>query len=260
MADVRPAHAQLRTLSLNVFGGQLLVEAEAKTGSPPLPFSGKISVQRLQLGPLMEAVGTDKLSVKGTASAEMEMRGIGMTWPELTRALEGTGHFVVKDGRVEGINLLKETATLFKAMGITKDLGESTVFSVLESNFRVRQGVVWVDRLIARSPDFDATSTGEIGFDKTLKLNVSLLLSEAISKAIAGSSPIAKALVARGRLSVPMVITGTTQAPRYALDTKVLSTRIQQEIKETLGDVLQGPQGEELIRRGEEALKKFFGQ
>ncbi len=259
-AQVRPPHAQLRNLSLNAFGGQLVGEAETKTGTAPLPFSGKIAVQRLQLGSLMEAVGTDKVSVSGTASAEMEIRGKGMTLPELTRALEGTGHLLVKDGKVEGINLLKEAATLLKAMGITQDLGETTVFSVLESNFKVQQGVVRVDRLIARSPDFDATGTGEIGFDKTLKLNVSLLLSEALSKAIAGSSPIAKALMSHGRLSVPLVITGSTQAPRYALDTKVLGTKLQQEIKEKIGDVLKGQQGEDLIRRGEEALKKFFGQ
>jgi AsmA protein len=119
---------------------------------------------------------------------------------------------------------------------------------------------VWITRLVARSPDFDATSTGQIGFDKTLRLNVSLLLSEALSKVIAGTSPIAKALLTQGRLSVPMVITGTTQAPQYALDTKVLGTRIQQEVKEKIGDLLKGQQGDDLIRQGEDTLKKLFGQ
>ena len=155
---------------------------------------------------------------------------------------------------------LREAATLFKAMGITKDLGETTAFSVLESDFKVEQEVVWVDRLIAKSPDFDATSTGVIGFDGTLSLNVALLLSEALSNVIAGSSPIAKALMTQGRLSVPMVITGSTRSPWYALDTKILGTKLQHEIKERIGDLLKGKQGEDLIRRGEEALKKFFGQ
>ena len=259
-AEVRPPYAQLRNLSLNVFGGQLLGEAETTTGTAPLPFSGKIAIQRLQLGSLMEAVGTDKLSVSGTALAEMEMHGQGVTLPELTKALDGTGHLLVTDGKVEGINLLKEAAALFKAMGITKDLGDSTVFSELESNFKVQQGIVWVDRLIAKSPDFDASSTGLIGFDGTLKMNVSLLLSEALSNVIADSSPIAKALVTRGRLAIPMMITGSTRAPRYALDTKILSTKIQQEVKERIGDLLKGQKGEDLIRRGEDTLKKFFGQ
>ena len=259
-AAVRPPHARLRNLYFNVFGGELQGEVETKTGTVPLPFSGKIAVQRLQLGSLMEAVGTDKLSVSGTASAEMEMRGEGVTLPELTRTLEGAGHLLVKDGKVEGINLLKEAATLFKAMGITKDLGETTVFSMLESNFKMQQGIVRVDRLTARSPDFDATSTGEIGFDKTLRLNVSLLLSEALSKAIAGSSPIAKALMTHGRLSVPMVISGSTQAPRYALDTKSLGSNLQELVKGKLGELLKGQNGEDILRQGEKALKKLFEQ
>ena len=58
--EIRPPHAQVRNLSLNVFGGQLIAEAEIRTGGASLPFSGKIAVQRLQLGSLMEAVGTDK--------------------------------------------------------------------------------------------------------------------------------------------------------------------------------------------------------
>jgi AsmA protein len=259
-AEIRAPQAHLRNLSLNVFGGHLMAEAETKTGTVPLPFSGKIAVQRLQLGSLMEAVGTDKVSVTGTGSAEMEMRGKGVTLPESTKTLEGIGHLLIKDGKMEGINLLKEAATLLRAMGITNDLGETTVFSVLESNFKVQEGIVWVDRLIARSPDFDATSTGYIGFDKTLRLNVSLLLSEALSKAIAGSSPIAKALLTHGRLPVPMVITGSAEAPRYALDTKALGSKVQEQVKEKLGELLKGPDGEDVIRRGEEALKKFFGQ
>ncbi|HEY3196471.1 MAG TPA: AsmA family protein [Nitrospirales bacterium] len=260
IAEVKPPHARLQNLSLEVFGGQLRAELEAKSGVIPIPFSGKTAAQGIQLGPLMQAFGTDKLSISGTAAAEMDMRGIGVTMPELNKGLEGAGHLLIKDGRIEGINLLKEAAALLNAIGITNDSGNATLFSRIESNLRVQQGIIVIERLIANSPDFDATGKGAIGFDKTLNLNLSLILSEALSKEISGFSPVGKAMTVRGRLSVPMIITGTTQAPRYALDTKALGSKVQEQVKEKLGELLKGQDGEDLLRQGEQTLKKLFGQ
>jgi AsmA protein len=180
--------------------------------------------------------------------------------PELNKGLEGAGHLLIKDGRIEGINLLKEAAALLNAIGITNDSGNATLFSRIESNLRVQQGIIVIERLIANSPDFDATGKGAIGFDKTLNLNLSLILSEALSKEISGFSPVGKAMTVRGRLSVPMIITGTTQAPRYALDTKALGSKVQEQVKEKLGELLKGQDGEDLLRQGEQTLKKLFGQ
>ena len=260
IAEVKPPHARLRNLTLDVFGGQLRAELETKIGSTPVPFSGKTAGHGIQLGPLMQAFGTDKLSVSGTASAELEMRGMGVTMPELSKGLEGAGHLSIKDGRVEGVNLLKEAAALLNTIGITKDLGNATLFSRIESNHTIHQGVVMIERLLVNSPDFDATGKGAIGFDKTLNLNLSVILSEALSKEIAVSSPVGKAMMLRGRLSVPMIITGTTQAPRYALDTNALGSKIQEQVKEKLGELLKNQGGEDLIRQGEQTLKKLFEQ
>jgi AsmA protein len=89
---------------------------------------------------------------------------------------------------------------------------------------------------------------------------VSLILSEALSKDIARSSPVGKAMMTRGRLAVPMVITGTTQAPTYALDTTALGRNVQVQVKEKLGELLKDQKGQDIIRQGEETLKKLFGQ
>ena len=117
-----------------------------------------------------------------------------------------------------------------------------------------------IERLLMNNPDFDATGKGAIGFDKTLNLNLSLTVSEALSKEIAVSSPVVKAMMVKNRLTVPMVITGTTQTPRYALDTTALGTRVQEQVKRTLDELLKGQGGEDLIRQGEETIKKLFEQ
>ena len=71
--------------------------------------------------------------------------------PELTDALQGTGHLVVKDGKIEGVNLLKEAFALLKAVGIKQDIANATVFSTIESNLAIKHGVIAVESNI-RTP------------------------------------------------------------------------------------------------------------
>ena len=229
-------------------------------GAPPVPFTAKVAIEGLQLGSLLEVVGTGRVSVRGTGSAELEMHGKGLALPEFTAQLEGTGRLFIKDGKLEGINLLREATALLNAIGITPDFGNETVFSVIESDLIIRHGVVIIKHLIGNSPEFDVTGTGTIGFDKTLNVNLSVTLSEALSKSIVGSSPVAKAMMARGRLSVPMVISGTIQAPQYGLDTMALGRKVQEQVTEILGEVLKGQSGEDILRQGEKTLKKLLEQ
>jgi AsmA protein len=263
-AEVDGPRTKLENLSLNVFGGQLRAQGNLTTGPKSPPFDGKLAVQGVQLGSVMEAVGTEKVSISGTAATELGMRGAGFSMPELTDALQGTGHLVVKDGKIEGVNLLREAFALLKAIGIKQDLANATVFSTIESNVAINRGIITVERLLMDSHDFQATATGTVGFDKVLNMKVNLNLTEAISQSIAGSSPMAKMAMTGGRISVPMVITGTTQAPSYSLDAKALGSKAQEQIKEKVkekaAEFLKGKGGGGAVEKGQDTLKKLFGQ
>jgi AsmA protein len=265
VTEVRGPHTKLENLSLNVFGGQLAAQGDLTSGPKSPPFDGKVALHGVQLGPLMEAVGTETVSISGTAAMDLNVRGAGFSMPEITDALQGTGHFVAKDGKIEGVNLLKEAFALLKAVGIKEDLANATVFSTIESNVGIKHGIITVERLLMDSHDFQATATGTVGFDKVLNLKVNLNLTEAISQSIAGGSPMAKMAMTGGRNSVPMVITGTAQAPSYSLDTKALGSKAQEQIKEQVkekaAEFLKGKSGGGgAIEKGEGTLKKLFGQ
>jgi AsmA protein len=262
---VKGPQARLQNLSLNLFGGQLAAQGGLTTGSAAPPFDGKVAIQGIQLGPLMEAVGTDKVSISGTAAVNLTVRGAGFSMPDLTNALEGPGRLQIKDGKIEGINLLKEAFALLKAVGVKQDTANATVFSTIESDLKIKRGIITVERLLMDSHDFQATANGTVGFDQTLNLKANLNLSEALSKSIVGSSPVARFAAKGGRMTVPLLITGTAQAPSYALDTKAMGTRVQEQVKEQakekLGEILKGkgaPPGG--LEKGEDSLKKLFGQ
>ena len=173
--------------------------------------------------------------------------------PELTQALEGTGHVAIKEGKLEGINLMQEALSLLKVVVITQDNVKTTAFSSIEGDVSIKQGIINLQRLLMDSHDFQATALGTVGFDQTLNLKANLNLSEALSNQIAGKLPAAKLALTGGRITVPLVIAGTAQAPSYSLD-------IKEKVQEAVGELIQGKKPGDVLKQGQETLKQLFGR
>lgn len=264
-AEVKGQEARLNNLALQVFDGQVKGQAKLVTGSEAPPFTSSLTVQGVQLGPALDAVATTNLSVSGTAGADLSLQGRGFSMPDLTKALEGTGHVGVKDGKVEGVNLLQEALAILKVAGLSLGDPKATVFSTIETDLAIKQGIVTVQRLLMDSHDFQATGGGTIGFDQRLHLNVNMNLSQALSQKISGLSPVAKLALKEGRLSLPMTIGGTVQQPTYGLDMKGVTGAVQEQVKkkaeEAIGGLLKGTtKPQDVKKEGQEMLKGLFGR
>lgn len=264
-AEVKGQEAKLDTLSFQVFDGQVNGKGALVTGSDAPPFSSAVTIQGLQLGPALAAVSAAHVSISGTAGADLALQGRGFSMPDLTKALEGTSHVAVKDGKIEGVNLLQEAISILKVAGISLDNANATAFSTIETDLAIKQGIINVQRLLMDSHDFQATGGGTIGFDQTLNLTVNLNLSQGLSQKIAGASPVAKLAMKEGRLSLPLIITGTAQAPSYGLDMKGMTGKAQEQVKkkveEAVGGVLKGTtKPQDLKQQSQDLLKGLFGR
>ncbi|HEY7531882.1 MAG TPA: AsmA-like C-terminal region-containing protein, partial [Nitrospiraceae bacterium] len=264
-AEVKGQEAHLHNLSLQLFDGQMKAQGKLISGSDAPPFSGKLRMEGLQLGPVLDALAAPQLSVSGTARAALSLQGRGFSMTDLTKALEGTGHVTVKEGKIEGANLLQEAISILKVAGISLDNPKVTAFSTIETDLTVKQGVIYVQRLLMDSHDFQATGGGTIGFDQALNLSVNLNLSQDLSQKIASSSPVAKLAIKDGRLVLPLLITGTAQAPSYGLNMKGISGKIQEQaqkkVEEAVGGLLKGTtKPEDLKQQGQDLFKDFLGR
>lgn len=264
-AEVKGQETHLNNLSLHLFDGQVKAQGKLTSGSDAPPFGGKLTVEGLQLGPALDAVAAPQVSVSGTTRADLNLQGRGFSMADLTKVLEGTGHVTVKEGKVEGANLLQEAISILKVAGIPVDNPKVTAFSTIETDLTVKQGIISVQRLFMDSHDFQATGGGTIGFDQHLNLRVNLNLSQDLSQKIAGSSPVAKMALKDGRLVLPLLITGTAQAPSYGLDMKGISGTVQEQaqkkVEEAVGGLLKGTtKPEDLKREGKDLLKGLFGK
>jgi len=258
-AELNGHEAQLNQLSFQLFQGQVDGQATTTLGSESPPFTGKLSVQGVHLGPLMETIGLEQIWVSGTAVGEVTVQGRGFSKPSLIRTLKGSGHLTLKDGRIEGINLYKEAMTVLNAVGFTQDMVKFTVFSLLDSDVAIKAGRLSVNQFRMECPGFQVTANGTVGFDQTLNLHASLNLSEALSQKVVGASPGVKVALSQGRMKVPLVITGTTQAPSFGFDTEAVKAQVEAQAKakaaEASGNLLSN-----VLQKSQNALKKLFGQ
>ena len=264
-AAVKGQNAHLRNLSFQLFDGQVKAQGGLTSGSDSPPFTGKVTIQGLQLGPALDALAATQVSISGTAGADLALQGRGFSMQDLTKTLEGTSHVAVKDGKIEGVNLLQEAILALKVAGISLNDAKVTAFSTIETDLAIKEGIINVQRLLIDSHDFQATGAGTVGFDQTLNLKVTLNLSQALSQTIAGSSPSARLALTEGRLNVPLLITGTMQAPSYGLDSKALTGKIQEQVKEkvkeAIGDLLKGStRPDDLKQKGQDLLKGLMGR
>ncbi|MDF2459183.1 MAG: hypothetical protein K0S79_1599, partial [Nitrospira sp.] len=265
-ADLKGQDARLSNLSFHLFNGEAKAQGGLSLGSPSPPFNGKLLIRGLQMKPVLEALNPDsKVTISGTAGADIAVAGRGFSMPELTKALEGPGHVEVKDGKIEGINLTGEALALLKIAGLSLDQAQATAFSTLETDFMIKQGIVHVQKLLADSHDFQATGNGTVRFDQTLNLAVNLNLTQALSQKIAGSSPMAKVAMKDGRLRLPMIITGTVQNPSYGLDAKALTGKLQEQVQEKAKGAVEGllqgtTKPSDLKKEGKDLLKGFLGR
>lgn len=264
-AEVQGQDVLLQNFSFQLFDGRVTAQGRVTSGSRTPPFTGKMTIQGMQLGPALNALATTRVSISGTAGADLGLQGRGFSMPDLTQSLEGTGHMAVKDGKIEGVNLLQEAIAILKVVGLSLDDAKSTAFSTIETDLAMKQGIVHVQRLLMDSHDFQATGGGTIGFDQTLNLAVNLNLSQDFSQKLGRSSPVAKLAMKEGRLSLPLVITGTAQAPSYGLNMKGLTGKVQEQVREkaeeAVGGLLKGTtKPEDVKQQGQEMLKGLLGR
>lgn len=255
--------ARVKSLAFEIFNGSVKGQASMGLGSVAPPFQAKLTADGLRLEPMVAAAGLAPLSATGTAATNLNIKGRGLTMSDLTQALEGTGAIVLKNGTLEGLKLMQEVAALLKVAGLPPEEIKATVFSAINGDFVVRQGVITVQRLLVDSHEFQATGDGTIGLDQHLRLRINMNLSPSLSRRIATASPIAQIALSEGRLSVPLVIGGTIQSPSYGLDTKMFAGKVQEQAKrkarETVEDLLEGKTSpEELRQQGKSLLKELF--
>jgi hypothetical protein len=168
--------------------------------------------------------------VSGTADLEVRLEGRGADWEAVKPNLAGTGVLQVTDGGVAGAGLVGE---VLEVLSGTRDLS----FSGVRTEFAVRDGRVWNERLTVDGKEHAMVLKGSTSFDGVLDYDLS---ARAIKMGKKKRERFAGVLDADGNL--PFGLGGSLSKPRLKPPDlkKVLGGALEDLLKRKAGGLFGG--------------------
>lgn len=225
---------RLQDTRFEVFEGTGAGTATARPFETARPFSVDQQVEGVAIGALIAALApAQKGAVEGRASLGVTLQGHAGE-ASLLPSLSGSGTLSIRDGSIKSAGVIQQVMKLLETAGAKGVAKSETPFDRLTAEFTVRDGVATTRNLEFRSPDLDFDGQGAVGLGGALKLDVLGSFSKEISAQLTGKTPaLAMRVNDAGRLTVPLQIRGTLQAPRVQLDLeKIISEGVVKKLKQ----------------------------
>jgi AsmA protein len=205
----------------------------------PTPvYSIRTSVQGLDVDQALSANTTMKNFLAGKARMTGNVRGNGNTAAALKRSLTGTVQFELKDGVVRNFPLLAE---INRALGVTGGTDRDTRFQSLSGTATLGGGRARTNDLTLRAGQLTLTGKGTLGFDQRVDLHMTARASPEMSNQLTQRVGLLKQLSNdRGQVSFPVIVTGTTTAPRISVDLgSIAKKELEGKVEKGLLDLFQ---------------------
>jgi uncharacterized protein involved in outer membrane biogenesis len=223
----------LDPLTFTMYGGRQKGSVAIDLSKPAPVYTIKTSVDGLDVNRALSANTTMKDFLAGTAHVVANVTGSGSTAPAIQRSLAGTMTFEVKDGVLRNFPLV---AQVNQALGLAAGDSKDTKFELFSGTATLGGGRARTDDLLLKAGEVAMTGAGVLGFDKSLDFRLNALLSAERSQQLAQKSAVVQRLANdRGEVSVPVIVTGTTVAPKYSVDVgSVAKKQVKEEVRKGL--------------------------
>ena len=157
---------RLNPLKFEVAGGRISENFTLYTNTYPATWKESMKLNGVAVQPVLKAVA-DFGKLSGTATLNTSLSGKGLLPVNISKNLNGNGHFVFEDGQFEGIDISKEVRKFKKQDTPSQN---TTDFAQMQGSFRIHKGVLTNNDLYMASPLFRLTGKGKLYLDP-LKLD-----------------------------------------------------------------------------------------
>lgn len=247
-AELQGGTLRVSEASFEIAGGRFRGDLEARVAEPEAPFSlsarlDGVRVERLRTG----ADRSDGVPLRGVGSFEAQLSGRAPDGAPDRGSWRGVIRLDVRDGALGRVGVLRRVARILEGgSGGTGEPREETPFTALQATFRVADGSAHTDDLTLRSADLDLDGAGTWTLDGRVDLDLLVSFSRGVSESLVARNSRLKFRVDReGRLTVPLRIAGTLEAPEVRVD---LDRILSEGVERILGE-----------RGGTKRLRKLWG-
>jgi AsmA protein len=224
------------------YRGDVTLDARGKT----VQLAMNESLTDIAIGPLTQDL-LQKDLVAGTGNVTMKLSGAGLDPEQLTRTLNGNVGFSLRNGRVNGVNLIEmiQKDYLKYIQGLAIDAGKlnQTVFSKFAATAAVTNGLINTNDLVLDSAQLNVKGRGTANLvDQQLALRLDAL----------PVGQLAKQLGQFKDTVIPVKIEGTITAPKFSIE---LDEVLKQKAKALLEQEKQKAEAQLRKKADEEKAK-----
>jgi AsmA protein len=216
---VRTGRLRLNPLTAGFYGGTYNGDV-ALDGSGAVPvISLDETIDSITLARLLGDLA-DHESLSGLAKGHLRLTGRGATSAEVLGSLNGELGLSLSDGALEGINVwheIRKGMAKYKGLAPPPPEPDRTVFSRMQVDALVSDGVVNTRQLVAELPFLTLTGQGSVDLGRSI---TDLRLVAAVRKAPElANDPLTAELTGR---KLPFRVSGPLDAPQVTLDVETL--------------------------------------
>jgi len=225
---------RMAPLTAQLYGGQQNGSIVVDTRRTPMGVAVTSNLQRVDANKLLSAVSPLKQTLFGLLAANSNISFNAANSNDIARTLNGKLSLNLVNGRLAGIDLLHEVASVGKflsgAAGAPKGFTE---IAGLTGDFNVVNGLAQTNNLKATLGTGSLAGDGAINLAaQTLNMHLTAVLSKSFSRQVGGGSIGGFMNTAlqnnQGELVVPMIVTGSFQHPSFTPDLqKIAQMRLQ---------------------------------
>lgn len=178
-----------------------------------------------------------KRSLKGTLNGEIFIK-LPLGGGAVAQRLQGDGKLVAHDGELTNVDLIAKIQKVTGMIGLSKQQRqEVTTFKSLEGEFTIANGLADFKRLYLVNPQLEVNGQGTMTLTRpVLDLRLDAALSSAASERSNRARTVAFLKDSKGRVVVPLKITGRVENPSVNLDSeKALARGIGGSAEKGLG-------------------------
>ena len=190
--------------------------------TPATPvYAIRTTITGLDVNRALSAMTTMGGKLTGTARVSTDVKASGTTQAAIEQSLAGTMAFGVVKGVVKDFAIL---SAINKALGVTGESPKDVAFDSLTGTATIGGGHAETKDLTLRAGDLSMAAQGTYGFDQSLNLKTATQLSAARTKDLAQRVAVVQKLeTQQGALEIPVAVTGTASAPKFAPDVTALA-------------------------------------
>ena len=214
---------RLDPVSARLFGGDQTGAIEVDTRGAQSGYAVRAHLTKVDANQLLSSTTSIRQLLFGNLSGDIDVKASPRPNQDIANALNGSVRFQMTDGKLAGVHLLNEAASIAKVLGFAKAPEPVTNILKLSGTVRIDNGIANTDDLALALDGGSVAAAGSIGLaDQQLKLRLTTVLGKELMQRT-GSPQIAGLMStvlanAKGELVVPSLVSGTLAKPRFMPD------------------------------------------